>query len=602
MSSHLGCALCTLGLILFCLSPGTKAFAQCPAKTQIEDTLYNADGSLAEGRLIVSWPTFRIGSCQVIAGQVSVAVASGALNIQLYPNDAATPSGTSYRVAYYLKSGRVTTEYWVVPTSGVPVILAVVRSSSVAAPAVVVSQAQVTNLVPDLLRKVELPSPCASGKFLQSNGSSVPPQVNCVDGIGAPLASPTQSGTVKIDAAEADPRVYTKATADSLLASKADASHTHSASDTTSGTFDPARLPLPAPTALGGVRSGNCAGTDKVAGISTAGEVTCAADQTGGGTVSQHQTNGINLAANDPVDFQNTASIEFTNPSAGNIQAAVKDGGITASKLSVAGPSGAQLSGIGDANIGAGALSPDRITGTAEVAANKGAAGGYAALDLSSRVIQDPASAQATPAAGKIPLADGAGKIADGWLSTSVSLLGESIGTAEIENGSVTDGKLASSYSGTGACTNQFVRALNRDAAPACASVATADISDANITPAKLSAAARDRAADLVLFDPVAGDTNKVQLQFQAATTLQKVACSTDAGTVSINLDKRSETTPNTAGTNALASALVCDSNREETTSFSSATVAANQVLNLQITGTAGSPGVVRIHILARPD
>lgn len=52
----------------------------------------------------------------------------------------------------------------------------------------------------------------------------------------------------------------------------------------------------------------------------------------------------------------------------------------------------------------------------------------------------------ATPAANTIPQADGAGKIADGWLSSLVSLLGQTIGTAEIEDGAVTDAKAAAAF------------------------------------------------------------------------------------------------------------------------------------------------------------
>ncbi len=155
--------------------------AQCPAKTTVSDTLYNADGSLAAGRVTLAWPTFVIGSCQVIAGQTSVTVANGAFSAQLYPNTSAVPAGTSYRVTFALKSGRVTTEYWVVPASAVPVPLATVRAPSVPVPAVMFGEAQITNLVSDLAKKIELASPCVSGKILESNGSSTPPQVNCVD-------------------------------------------------------------------------------------------------------------------------------------------------------------------------------------------------------------------------------------------------------------------------------------------------------------------------------------------------------------------------------------------------------------------------------------
>lgn len=302
--------------------------AQCPLRTTVSDTLLNADGSLAAGRVVIAWPTFLIGSCQVVAGQTSVTVSNGVFNVQLFPNVAAVPVGTSYRVIYYLKSGLISTEYWVVASSSTPVPLSAVRSASVPVPALMFSQSQVTGLLASLAKKVELPLICPSGKFLRSNGASAQPQVDCVDGTG--------SG-------------------------------------------------------------------------------------------SQHQVNGNNLSANDPVNFQDTASIAVSNPAAGIIQASVKDGSITAIKLGVSNPTAVQLSGIGDVNIAAGALSPGRINGTAEVLANRGMANGYPSLDASSKVVQDPASAQAGSAPNKIPLADGSGKIADGWLSSNVSLLGATI-------------------------------------------------------------------------------------------------------------------------------------------------------------------------------
>jgi hypothetical protein len=75
------------------------------------------------------------------------------------------------------------------------------------------------------------------------------------------------------------------------------------------------------------------------------------------------------------------------------------------------------------------------------------------------------------------------------------------------------------------------------------------------------------------------------------------VSCSTNTGTVTIQLDERAEGTPNTAGTDMLTSALVCDSDTEATTSFSNATADADDPVNLQITATASTPGVVRIHV-----
>jgi hypothetical protein len=446
----------------------------------------------------------------------------------------------------------------------------------------------------------------------------------------------------------------------------------------------------------------------------------------GGGGSSQHQVDGLNLAANDPVNFQDSATIDFTNPSAGNVQAAVKDSSITAAKLSVAGPSGAQLSALDDDNIAAGALSATRITGTALIQAD----------------------ATTTPTANKIPQADGLGKLADGWLSSNVSLLGQSIGTAELEDNTATDAKVANTITldnltqvttrnhgdlqgigvndhhaqvhalvgsdhtasaltagqvvratgattfawqalpiadtsgdlpasrvddggaastqalfsggagaagfraiaagdvpnveslngtlttakggtganntatagrylradgtnfltssvaaaGAGSCTNQFVRSANDNAAPTCASVGSADISSGAVGAAALADTYHTFIHSIVIFDPTTSDTNRVQHKFPSAVTLTRLSCSTNTGTASINFDERAEATPNTAGSNVLSAALVCDTDSQATNTFSDAAIAASAPLNLQITATSGTPGVVRIHLEFRAD
>ena len=53
-----------------------------------------------------------------------------------------------------------------------------------------------------------------------------------------------------------------------------------------------------------------------------------------------------------------------------------------------------------------------------EATANKGVASGYASLDGSVKVVENPANATATPTASKIPIADGSGKV-DGWVSSA---------------------------------------------------------------------------------------------------------------------------------------------------------------------------------------
>lgn len=76
--------------------------------------------------------------------------------------------------------------------------------------------------------------------------------------------------------------------------------------------------------------------------------------------------------------------------------------------------------------------------------AQKAAANGLASLNASSKVVQDPANATATPTASKIPIADGTGKLAAGWVPDLSSTY------APVANG-VTNGNAHDHNGGDGA-------------------------------------------------------------------------------------------------------------------------------------------------------
>jgi len=99
-----------------------------PALTSVIDTVYMADGSEAQGTLVITWPAFVSASgTAVAAGALDVTLGSnGALNVALATNAGATPAGVYYTVVYQLGPGEVRTEYWVVPTNS-PATLAQVR-------------------------------------------------------------------------------------------------------------------------------------------------------------------------------------------------------------------------------------------------------------------------------------------------------------------------------------------------------------------------------------------------------------------------------------------------------------------------------------------
>ena len=98
--------------------------------TTVADTISMADGTTAQGNLIITWPAFVTASGSAVAGgTANVAVgANGALSVALVPNAGATPAGVYYTVVYQLGPGTARTEYWVVPTTS-PANLAAVRTT-----------------------------------------------------------------------------------------------------------------------------------------------------------------------------------------------------------------------------------------------------------------------------------------------------------------------------------------------------------------------------------------------------------------------------------------------------------------------------------------
>ncbi len=90
-----------------------------PTLCQIIDTVYRADGTPAQGNVVIVWPAFTTAAGQPIApGNLTVQLGSqGRFNASLAPNSGATPVGTYYRVTYKLNDGSTSSEYWVVPAT-----------------------------------------------------------------------------------------------------------------------------------------------------------------------------------------------------------------------------------------------------------------------------------------------------------------------------------------------------------------------------------------------------------------------------------------------------------------------------------------------------
>src|SRR5712671_534231 len=101
-----------------------------PALTNVVDTIFRADGTEAQGILIITWPAFvEANGTAVAGGALNVTLgANGVLNVALAPNAGANPAGVYYTVVYQLGPGQVRTEYWLVPTNS-PATLAQVRTT-----------------------------------------------------------------------------------------------------------------------------------------------------------------------------------------------------------------------------------------------------------------------------------------------------------------------------------------------------------------------------------------------------------------------------------------------------------------------------------------
>ena len=465
------CSSAFLGVCFF--APAARA--QCPARTIIAETLHNADGTLAEGRIVVAWQTFSIGACQVPAGQVTAPITAGALSIQLYPNDAALPGGTSYRATYHLKSGRVSTEYWVVPSSGAPVGLAAVRSATVPVPNVMFSQSQVTNLAGDLAKKVELPSPCPAGKFLQANGASTPPQVDCVDGTGGggggsgtvtsvALTAPAQfsvggspvtsSGTLALGWANQSANVLLAgpasggAAAPAFRALVAGDVPALDASKITSGVFSDARVDDGITLAnLTQVTTRSFADLQNI----PSAFAPAAHALTGSAHTASGLTTGHYLRANSATAF-GFAQINFTElggsigASQQNNPGAGAKGGVEAKTCSGTD----KLSAIG--TDGVPVCSADQT-------------GGGAAHEMLSATHSDSAVAAVQRGAGIFGIG-----ASPAWSRVTLSATDRYF--KRNASGDIVES--SSAAAGTGTCTNQFVRAANADAAPTCSAVALA--------------------------------------------------------------------------------------------------------------------------------
>lgn len=297
----------------------------------VSDTLRGPDGLPSAGRLVISWPTFIPASGGIVfAGRQEVRVGpNGAFSVVLTANDAAQPSGTSYRVDVVV-SGVSTRENWVVPTSASSLTVGQVRVSPPPVPSFTIGLSQLSvsgASVGDCIvfeggSATWAPCPSGVGTVVSIFGrdgivTAQPGDYQLPQIGGVALTTPASGEALMFDGASWANRalaagdIQSGVLADGLIPLSAVAQHqaglaidwsqllnipatftpsahaaTHAsggsdevalaAGQITSGTFAGARLPNPQAAVLGGILQGACAAGDFGRAILATGALDCA--------------------------------------------------------------------------------------------------------------------------------------------------------------------------------------------------------------------------------------------------------------------------------------------------------------------------------------
>jgi hypothetical protein len=118
-----------LSALIFCSTLFVNCALAQTTLTQIQDTVYNPDGTLFSGTVIITFNGFATPG--TIAPQsTSAQIYTGAVSVLLVPSTTASP-GAYYQAIYNSRNGLVTwTETWSVPPSSTPMTLSQVRTST----------------------------------------------------------------------------------------------------------------------------------------------------------------------------------------------------------------------------------------------------------------------------------------------------------------------------------------------------------------------------------------------------------------------------------------------------------------------------------------
>ena len=390
----------------------------------------------------------------------SPAYTSGAISVALTPNIGAVPSGTSYTVECRLDRGGLR-EYWIVPAAG-PVTIASIRVAVAPESTYLYPQQQQiyegTGLAV-LLAYYRVASATAT-RAGQCYWDTDTNSLTCSTAAGVWKTLPFSDGNVATATAlAADPADCTNQFARGINASGAAACASVAGTDFAAQVMNrifagPAAGDPATPTfrALASADiPNNAADTSGNAGTATAlaaDPADCTNQFTRGvnasGTAQCASVAGTDFgtqvmnrifagpAAGDPAapTFRALASADIPN------NAADTSGKAGTATALAADPADCSANTFTNAINASGTLSCSAVpyaatTGvqsalgfTPENVANKAAASGYASLDASSTVVQNPANATATPTAAKIPIAGSGGTLAAGWLPISVQQTG----------------------------------------------------------------------------------------------------------------------------------------------------------------------------------
>ena len=94
--------------------------------TRILDTLKDADGNLANGRLVIECPNYIAADGTAVAASViTIPITNGAADFLLAPTAGSSPA-VKYTVNYFLQNTAKYEETWTVPAAG-PITIAQAR-------------------------------------------------------------------------------------------------------------------------------------------------------------------------------------------------------------------------------------------------------------------------------------------------------------------------------------------------------------------------------------------------------------------------------------------------------------------------------------------